>query len=383
MVYYLEVNCTAIIVGVLLLAQSRKMTSQKETSQIIMHWMLGVLIVFSASDVAAYWFRGKSAFGVEIANMCYFILMALGSYLWLLYICVKMRNLRKLSRLLILTGIPAALLCLAILLNPWTNFFFSVDDQNLYHRGNGVFLTWIVEWGYILAALVVNIRAIMTEKKTYRKQELKGYLIFLTPMAAAALVQMFFYGTTTNQIGFMIAMLMAFSNRQSHLVQRDELTGLNNRNAFLNYRDYMVTRTREIDLTLFMLDADNFKAINDAYGHLSGDQALRDIADILRTAAAIITHRRVILYRYAGDEFIIAGTELNEEDNRALVEEIHRQVDLKNEANAAQGIEYRIGLSVGFATKPCITVEEFDGLLEQADEAMYNIKKNKNLKRGL
>ena len=114
MVYYTETNLIAIVVGAALLFLGRKASSKHETSYIIMAKMLRLLILLSVSDIAAYYFRGKSYIGVEVSNILYFIAMALGTYAWFLYILVKMGYTSDLKKTIILTGIPIVLLCIAI-----------------------------------------------------------------------------------------------------------------------------------------------------------------------------------------------------------------------------------------------------------------------------
>lgn len=380
MTYYIEVNLIAIIVGLILLIEARRMTSAKETSQIILNWMIVALILFSISDIFAYVFRGKSFIGVQISNMFYFITLAIGSYMWFLFAMVKTGSSKRLKTLCIFSGIPMAILCIAILTNPWTQFFFSVDADLIYHRNTGVMVTWIIEWTYIFSAVIVLFMVTINEKRTYLKQEYLGYLFFFVPLAVAAVIQMAFYGTTTSQIGMMLALLMAYTNRQFHQVQRDSLTGLNNKNAYLSFRDSIENRNRDDGLTIFMIDADYFKAINDTYGHLQGDQALKDIADILRKMTSLFTSKRLILYRYAGDEFIILGTGLTEEDLSEIPRLINECVDQKNEENKKKNVQYHISLSIGYASSVCVNASEFDHLMKKADENMYQIKGDKKRK---
>lgn len=377
MVYYTETNLIAIVVGAALLFLGRKASSKNETSYIIMARMLRLLILLSVSDIAAYYFRGKSYIGVEVSNILYFIAMALGTYAWFLYILVKMGYTSDLKRTIILTGIPIVLLCIAIALNPLTNFFFSVDSENLYHRGAGVPVTWIVEWGYMLAALVINVHSAIREKRNYRRSEICGYLIFAVPIAIAAVCQMLFYGTTTTQVGYMIALLMAYLNKQQYQAQRDDLTGLNNRNAFLSFQDSIVNRVTPLDLTVFIMDADNFKSINDTYGHLKGDQALRDISETLKSAVGAHPHNRVLLYRYGGDEFLIVGTNITQEHGQHLLNLVEDGLAQTNERNRQAGEGYTLSVSVGQAQGSCVNLDDFALLMKRADENMYRIKSAK------
>lgn len=374
MVYYIETNLIAILIALILLFLGRRISSQNETSQMIMNRMLRLLILLSISDIAAYCFRGRSYIGVQLSNTLYFMAMALGAYAWFLYVIVKMEYSSDIKKTILKTSAPVVLLCGAIVLNPFTGFFFTVDAENLYHRGTGIIVTWIVEWGYMLAALAINIRAVIRERRSFRRSELQGYLIFALPIAVAAACQMLFYGTTTTQVGFMIGMLMAYLNKQHYQVQRDDLTGLNNKNAFLRYQDSIVNHPNAQELTAMVVDADNFKTINDVYGHLKGDQALKDIASALKSAVSTFTQNRVLLFRYGGDEFVIIGINLTEESIRMLCSLIHDNLEQTNERNRQAGEKYNLSVSIGAASRSCADLGDFADLMKAADTAMYQVK---------
>lgn len=379
MIYYVEVNIIAITIGAILLFLGHKISSKNETSQLIMNYMLVLLIIVSVSDIFAYYFREKSYFGVQLANVLYFLAFNLGAYAWFVYIVMKMEYSVSLRKVLRCTGAPAFILAAAIALNPLTNYFFSVDKQLIYHRGPGIILTWVIEWGYILIALALNIHSVLTEKRLYRKQEYQGYLIFTLPMVVSALCQMFFYGTTTTQIGFAIALLMAFLNKQFYMVQRDALTGLNNRNALLNYQDSLLSKFTEHEVTLFMLDMDDFKTINDNYGHVMGDCALKDIADILKASVYNVSPNRVTLFRYGGDEFVIVGNNMTSDYIQTIQDSIEKNIQITNERNHADGKKYSLSVSIGVASQTCKDIADFDLLIRHADKDMYRAKSAKKV----
>lgn len=378
LIYYVETNIIAIIMAIVLLIQQRRSSSKNETSQIMLNIMIVFMIIFSLSDIFAYISRGNSYVGVQISNIVYFLMMCAGSFTWFLFISVKMGYSKSILKLLLYTSAPMVLLTVAIVLNPIHGFFFTVDSSNLYSRGSGLIITWIVEWGYMIAATVMNIVAATKEKRSYKRSEYIGYIFFVLPLLLSAMLQMLFYGTTTIQIGFMFAIFMVFVIRQSHQAQKDGLTGLNNKNAFLNYRDTFVNKNREYPLTFFVMDADDFKSINDKYGHLKGDQALKDIANALEASVRQATNRHLALYRYAGDEFVIIGSNMNQDDIASLSGFIVENINKANECNKEKGEQYHLALSIGTSTMPCSNENEFDQLLKNADENMYSNKATKH-----
>lgn len=377
MIYYVETNIIAIVIAILMYLQGRNGTSKRETSRIIFDLMLNTLILYCISDICAYCCKGNTALGVQISNVIYIGLMGIGTYLWFLYVLVKLGYVNNLRKTILVTSIPIVLLVISILFNPVTNYYFSVDESCLYHRGPGIPITWIVEWGYMFVALYLNIREIRRERSSFKKSEYRGYLYFVIPMAVAAICQMLFYGTTVTQIGFTIALLMVNMNWQTLQVQKDSLTGLNNKNAFLSYKDYLITRNREEHITICMIDVDSFKGINDTYGHITGDRILKDIALVLKKSIERRDSSSLGLYRYGGDEFILVGLDVSESFMEEIIHTIHQNVELLNKENHKKNKEYTLSLSIGYASSKINSLASFNELIGLADIKMYESKKKK------
>ena len=96
--------------------------------------------------------------------------------------------------------------------------------------------------------------------------------------------------------------LMAGEQEASALARRDALTGLGNRRAFDEALDRVVVGSRRADrLTLVIADLDDFKSINDTYGHLEGDRCLREVAAVI----AKTVRPSDVCFRWGGDEFAV------------------------------------------------------------------------------
>lgn len=115
-----------------------------------------------------------------------------------------------------------------------------------------------------------------------------------------------------------------------------------------------------------MLDVDDFKAINDTLGHAVGDEALWEVADILRRT---LGEERTFLARYGGDEFAVIGAWESEAEIRMAVMKVEEETVRFNEQS---GKKYKLSLSIGYAMWS--EVGMLDGLVEKADERMYIVK---------
>ncbi|NLW17787.1 MAG: GGDEF domain-containing protein [Firmicutes bacterium] len=120
-------------------------------------------------------------------------------------------------------------------------------------------------------------------------------------------------------------------------------------------------------LTVAMIDLDNFKAINDTYGHLYGDYVLKRIVNTIKGNL----RQNDILGRYGGDEFLIILRDTSIEEGFALIESIRREVlDIEWESD----IELTLGGGVVEVANDDLT-----SLLEQVDQLLYRAKhKGKN-----
>lgn len=148
--------------------------------------------------------------------------------------------------------------------------------------------------------------------------------------------------------------------------QHDFLTGLHNRSKFVEDLTQMIEQ--EVPCTVIMLDIDDFKNINDVYGHAAGDEALKQVADRMKAMSSQI----LTPYRYAGDEFIMI---LLSEQGKIVEKTAYgcRQVFAKD--FIIRGAKKKITGSIGIATYPkdAGTVEQ---LIVCADKAMYQVKKS-------
>lgn len=150
------------------------------------------------------------------------------------------------------------------------------------------------------------------------------------------------------------------------MAEHDYLTGLYNRRGFLRALERCLQRpeTQNMTLTLFAMDMDRLKAINDSYGHHEGDIAIQCLAHAIRTE----TEGKGICARYGGDEFAFAM--LAETSFLPDLEEIRARIEATAREKAASK-EYRISASLGACSCLVRAHPSLDQLLVQADRALY------------
>ncbi len=157
--------------------------------------------------------------------------------------------------------------------------------------------------------------------------------------------------------------------RIHHLAHHDTLTGLPNRNAFMEYLDHLMIGARETgnQIALLFIDLDHFKRVNDSLGHLVGDTLLRTVAARL-TASLRATD---VVARFGGDEFMVL---LPQVAHRGAVEEVAQKLLKAIEAPVhAEGRPLSVTASAGIALFPN-DGDTPDRLIKHADTAMYLAK---------
>lgn len=156
-------------------------------------------------------------------------------------------------------------------------------------------------------------------------------------------------------------------DKAKYLAEKDTLTGLYNRRFVMDFYDKLLSISRRNNEKIFVMviDCDNFKTINDHFGHKTGDEVLKEIARILDSK----TRQSDIATRWGGDEFMVIGQFKDEAGMDCLTQRIERELN-----NLSEKMKLPISASIGIAvaTDKHINLEE---LLVIADECMYQNKK--------
>lgn len=152
----------------------------------------------------------------------------------------------------------------------------------------------------------------------------------------------------------------------------DELTGL------FNYRHLQQRLEEEVNratrygkqVSLLMLDADDFKGFNDTQGHIAGDAALAELGEVMRKAVREVD----VVARYGGEEFSIVLPETDPAGAYVVAEKVRESISEHVFADAEGERVCRLTVSVGLANLPA-HAEDKEGLLREADDALYHAKR--------
>ena len=167
-------------------------------------------------------------------------------------------------------------------------------------------------------------------------------------------------------VAYLASRLREEQATQSKLARADSLTCLPNRRAFLEVADRESRRSRrlKLPLTLAYVDLDNFKMVNDKYGHNIGDELLRVVGHALRSGVRVSD----TVARIGGDEFAILLPDTNQSGAEVLLEGLRGSL-----LKAMRAKDWPVTFSIGSITFPGgASIEE---MIRRADALMYEVKK--------
>lgn len=160
-----------------------------------------------------------------------------------------------------------------------------------------------------------------------------------------------------------------YARLKSQQAITDGLTGLHNHTYLQKRIEEEIKRTTRHGrpTSMIMIDLDNFKKFNDTYGHLRGNEVLKEIAQVITGSVREVD----LVARYGGDEFAVLVPEADTETTAQIGERIRQSVDSRLAGTPAGALG--VSLSLGVATVPRHAQNRLE-LIEQADRAMYRSK---------
>lgn len=201
---------------------------------------------------------------------------------------------------------------------------------------------------------------------TEGENALRGIYSFALPMAGIA-IQNLIQSRNDKFARNLMYRLLEERETLNDLSMLDPLTGLYNRRGLQNKIDNLLALENGVRYVL-LLDIDHFKAYNDHYGHMMGDQALIRVSAAIRDAV----RSRDIVARFGGEEFMILLSNVDLERARMSAERIRQHVyDLKIPHMFNESVATNVTVSIGIA--PLID-DDIDGALGEADKALYEAK---------
>ncbi|MDR1418975.1 MAG: diguanylate cyclase [Treponema sp.] len=326
-------------------------------------------------DFAGYIFEGVPGAHIHAAYSAvtnlYFIFQVLACYL--LFAFVNYLSYRDAAKAWTVIRIVLGITLLHIIfleINISTNYYFYISEDNHYHRGNLYIIRLIIS---CLPAVFAIVEIVLSRKKFTKYHSALVFLFLILAGAGSAIDILFETGSfiwpclTSAYLYSYFFIIMSDS-------RIDSLTGLGNRFSFNEFVEKLSKSAGNESWSIVMMDMDHFKKINDTLGHLEGDNALRDMAFIIKGSI----RNSDFAARYGGDEFILAVRA--EFDIHKLLERIQEAIDNQNEKNYRP---YRLAMSYGCDVYTANSGQSVNDFLKHIDALMYEEKRRKYENGGI
>lgn len=301
-------------------------------------------------------------FLVTFGNAWLYIALMMAAEFWVHFVEVHLNgsiSKRHLWTLKAFVIVGAALM----VVNFFVPIVFEVDANNVYHRKNLFFYYVAVDYLFMMDSLVSYLHS------KYRGGSLKFFPIwvYILPVFAGGVAQTLFYGVSVSYVSLAVAVAGVLASLQNERIFRDSLTGLYNR-AYLDYLLKKYSRRKKNLVSGIMLDLNDFKRINDEFGHAVGDEALINAASILKKVVGELG----LVIRYAGDEFIIF---VNSQDDAVIEDVMNRARAALRKFNEVSGAVYVLSAAMG-SCKLDFSEMRVDAFINEIDRRMYEEKRD-------
>lgn len=247
-------------------------------------------------------------------------------------------------------------------------------------------LYYLVSWSlffFLGMAMILERMSVLNYGSLFTEHGLQLGAVFAVAVQSLALADRInLYKSVANRsrdlsdvnakLAQMIAERILAQEQLEVLARTDPLCGLYNRRHFFTLAEAAFKKAARYNrpLSVILFDIDNFKIVNDTYGHNTGDQALIHVAGLTRLAARDTD----IVARHGGDEFILL---LPETDEAAAVQAAERlRQEIENTPIQAEGHTLTCTVTLGVAGNDSGGAEHFDQMLIWADQALYQAKES-------
>jgi diguanylate cyclase (GGDEF)-like protein len=262
---------------------------------------------------------------------------------------------------------------LVLVLNVPLSFYFYISENNVFHRGNLFFIRLVVSYAPTVFFLVDLIPSF----KTLRHSQIYLVILLFLLAGTGSVIDLILGTRSLIWPCFSSALLYFYFFIIKTDSKMDTLTGIGNRYSFNEFIDNLSrqsARSSAQSYAIVMIDMDHFKQINDTLGHLEGDNALRDMAAIIK---GCVRHSDFAA-RYGGDEFVLATRA--EHDITKLMERLQQAIDLQNGKKTRP---YKIEISYGYDVFTPNGDQSIEKFLAHIDSLMYQHKAERRRKEDL
>ena len=363
-------GASAMLLAILLICRHKTRRNRRVTDKIF-SFIIYLAVVGTFLETMTFVMDGHGGAFLRVLNFfCNSVEYACttsAATLWVFYVDMNLyRNTKRLNKIYVPVIISWSLMMVLLIGNIFGGYAFTVDGANVYHRQPFGYIFYV----HLLGCYIVSIIIYLRFRANHGKAQFFPIWMFMTPLFISIFIAISFYGISVSFLGCSIGLVGLYVNIQSKISLVDGRTGLYNR-AYIEHAMIDARHSKRYIFSGIMLDIDNFKQINDTYGHSVGDDALVEASRMLVNA----TDRNSVAFRYAGDEFIVLVrmTAGNAEELRGRTLAVMDRITAETEKfNSGREVPYRIVFSMGYSMFD--TDHSDDEFFHNMDLEMYKDK---------
>ena len=372
-ILYLEINIFSLVLIGIVLLKTRGLSQMVAQSNFAMS-IIAEMVFFVSDTLFVLVNEGVLPGGKPVMMACkevYFLATAAMCFFWFIYFeYLRETRFVKRRRYVLYSTSILWLMVIALLANLFNHSLFYIDESGVYRRGPFFILTYILSYSYVLIAFIRVMINLKRDTEATNKDLLIRLAFFPLFPAISGVLQFIYPRLPIACAAISITTLYLYLTWVDQLISLDPLTGLNNRKQLTHtFNNLSKSHEDQDKIRLYLIDVNHFKQINDTYGHLQGDNALKIIAEALK-AACKGANRGTVIARYGGDEFVILVSENNNDETIDLKERIKEKL---KELSEKKSVPFELTVSVGSACSD--NGDSLKDLILKADKAMYMEKK--------
>lgn len=353
-----------LILAVVFISSLKERFDKSISKNIYKRMLLVVFFMLIADALSNFDGKAQSFYPLfnQIGNFFVFFFGPVIPIFWILYIANELLfSSSKIIRIKKILFILFVVNTLLLLITQFTGWYYYIDENNIYHRGPLFLLFHIIN-----ACLVFySLRLIFKGRRSHYKNYLLALVVYALIPTIGFILQLLFYGYSVGVNSLILSLFVAFIHTQMQDLDTDFLTGVGNRRKL----DQCLRRRIQANkpFSAILLDFDNFKNINDKFGHEAGDYALKAGAKILQECLK----EGDTIARYGGDEFCIITGINNHEGLQEYVERIRSGFQ---EYNSRPETTQPLELSIGYLIYSPNDEETLAEFINKLDQKMYKDK---------
>ena len=373
---HIEINALFLLILCVISWQINHSVSKQMTRILFRYVVLGDMFILGL-DILWMLVEGRSFPGAitlnGIINGIYLGAVVIMGGVWYLYVLENL-GFTLTRKLVLLVLSPGFLFAILNLISIKTGWIFYINKDNYYMRGPLFPLQTAVALLELFVSMFHLIIFYFTPQTKIAKQDILRLMVFYVVPFVGTLLSLPISGMPGTWTCAAVSIILIYMNDQENAILRDSLTGLNNRKTLEPTFDAYIHQTDNAkNLYLFMLDLNNFKGINDTYGHPVGDKALVEASNIIKNS---MRGQQGIVVRYGGDEFAVL-TFLNG-NTEAVSYEKQLKADFAK-WNVEHDEPYELSTCIGWTRYQ--EGETLKDMLTQADKKLYQEKSIKKVGR--